>query len=164
MRQGDSDANTVTCTDVIIDVVDPNNPTVTIDFAPEDYQNDAGKKPGTYCVTFTATNLVDETNLPAQSDTSQYCFELVDPCNPPDSVTAPTLVDQAYTISDPTATPYTHPAFVISPDYCEIRLNYEETKFTDDGGDLQTAITRVDDTFSFFYGADLSPVKPTAQT
>jgi len=89
---------------------------------------------------------------------------LLDPCNPPDSVSAPGLENQVYTISDAFATPYTHSQFTVVPDVCELRYVYSETKFIDNDGLEANAISRTDETFSFFYDDDLSPVKPVAQT
>ena len=138
-RPADSDPVTLDCSDVTIgpdpDADSPSAPPkVTVTLTPEDYKTDSGKKPGRYCVALKATNSVDTTNVPAESVDSELCFEVVDPCNPPDSVTAPTFTAQSYTISDSNATPYTHEAFTISPDYCEIKFDYGETKFTDDQG------------------------------
>ena len=160
----DSDGVAITCSDVIIGP-DPNNPTgppkLTVPLSLTDY-TDPGKKPGTYCITIKATNAEDLTNVPAESKTSQVCFILEDPCNPPDKITVPPLENQSYTIADPSATPYLHADFQVVPNVCELRYVYTETKFTDDAGNQANAITRSDKTFNFFYNADLSPIKPVA--
>ena len=85
---------------------------------------------------------------PSQSVTATYTFTLVDPCNPPDSVTAGTpLTNQEYTITDNTQT-YTHPEnWVITPDYCPLSYTYEIADITDMPG--ESAITRDEKTFSF---------------
>ena len=50
------------------------------------------------------------------------------------------------------------------PLYCPVTYSYVVTDFTDDSSTPASAITRADETFTFEYGADLSPVSPTAQT
>ena len=81
-------------------------------------------------------------------------FRLQDPCDPPESLTAPTIIDQTYTLGDVSATPYTHPDFVIVPDYCGIEYSYNWTSLTDSDGNTGTAISRSDKTFSFFFDDD----------
>jgi len=95
---------------------------------------------------------------PSQSVTATYTFTLVDPCNPPDSVTAgAALENQEYTITDTTKT-YTHPEnWVITPAYCPLSYTYEIADITNMPG--ASAITRVDKTFSFYYDSDLIPLE-----
>ena len=81
-------------------------------------------------------------------------ISLVDPCDPPLSITSPGLTNQVYTISDLNAIPYTHPLFTSDPVYCPIVYTYSETKL--DSGD--SAISILDRTTEYFYDKDLAPV------
>ena len=71
---------------------------------------------------------------------------LVDPCNPPDSLTSVELEDQSYAIGDQNQF-YTHADFEVTstpPDMCDasyITYEYEITKFEDGDGEMQNAIT-----------------------
>ena len=95
---------------------------------------------------------------PSQSVTATYTFTLVDPCNPPDSVTAGVaLENQEYTITDTTKT-YTHPEnWVITPDYCPLSYTYEIADITNMTG--ASAITLDGDIFSIYYDSDLIPLE-----
>ena len=79
---------------------------------------------------------------------------MVDPCDPPISITSSGLTDQVYTITDNNAADYIHPAFVSDPSYCPINYSYSETKLT--AGD--SAITNLMNPFQFFYDKDLEPL------
>jgi hypothetical protein len=82
---------------------------------------------------------------------------LLDPCTPPNEITAAVLDNQEYTITG-TATEYTHPEFIIEPDFCQIAYSYEigASEKTN-----EAIITRTDRTFSFFYATDLAPLAET---
>ena len=77
--------------------------------------------PGTYVVTVEGSG---DSSDPPKKQESTYTFTLVDPCDPPTSVTAAALTDQVYTITDDAATPYTHPVFTIDPSYCPFVYSY----------------------------------------
>jgi len=51
---------------------------------------------------------------------------------------------------------------VADPSYCPVTYTYAVTDFTDNSSNAASAVTRADKTFTFEYGADLSPVSPTA--
>ena len=84
-------------------------------------------------------------------------ISLVDPCDPPQSITSPGLTNQVYTITDANATPYTHPSFTSDPVYCPIEYTYSETKLS--AGD--SAISSLGATTEFFYDKDLAPLGQT---
>ena len=79
---------------------------------------------------------------------------MVDPCDPPQSITSPGLTNQVYTISDASAATYTHLIFISDPVYCPIDYTYAETKL--EAGD--SAIKTLARTFEFFYDKDLEPL------
>jgi hypothetical protein len=63
-----------------------------------------------------------------------------------------------YVITDASATPYQHPAFTSEPAFCPFEYHYSDTKLVNAEGNEATAISRSQDTFSFFYNSDLAPV------
>ena len=86
-----------------------------------------------------------------------FTMTYIDPCDPPNSLMSPNLINQVYTINDMMAPDYTHAAFMVDPNYCPLFYTYTETPFTDLNGMDATAISRSDFTYSFFWG-DLSPL------
>ena len=86
--------------------------------------------------------------------TADFEIELKDPCDPPLSLVKSVFTDTEYTITDDDAVPYTHPAFVINPDYCPFNYAYEISDLSDKNGLVTSAITQ-DSTdekkFSFYY-------------
>ena len=75
-----------------------------------------------------------------------------DPCDPP--VLSPaTLTNQVYTVTDPAHSDYTHADFTVSPSYCPFNYSYSTTTILDSG---DSAITRTDKTFAFFYDKEIS--------
>ena len=80
-----------------------------------------------------------------QSDNGDYKestirIELVDPCDPPLSITSQGLSNKVYKLGQ-NYQAYTVPAFTSDPAYCPIEYSYSETKFTDDSGSEASAIT-----------------------
>jgi hypothetical protein len=108
--------------------------------------------PGTYTVTVEGE--VDN-SVPIQRLESSYTLSLLDPCDPPTSITAATLFNQVYTITDDDAT-YTHPIFTVDPSYCPLYYSYTIGDITNISG--ESAITLVDKTFFFDYSLDLEPL------
>ena len=108
--------------------------------------------PGNYVVTVTGKAVTSQ-----QTDTATFVISLVDPCDPPVSITSQGLTNQVYTITDTNATPYTHPVFISDPVYCEIDNTYSETKLS--AGD--SAISTLGSTTEFFYDKDLAPLGQT---
>lgn len=45
---------------------------------------------------------------------------IVDPCDPPNELTEPNLVDQVYTLTDPDYPNYQHDPFVADPSFCPV--------------------------------------------
>jgi len=52
-----------------------------------------------------------------------FIITIIDPCDEPVSVTASTLTDQEYTITDNVAT-YTVPVYTANPSWCAITYTY----------------------------------------
>ena len=95
---------------------------------------------------------------PQLTDTAVFKLTLIDPCNPPNSLTPPNLVDQVYTLTDPNAPSYTIGEFTLDPAYCEnpITLEYSITALTSvEPGAPTSAITQTDKVFDFFYNFEL---------
>ena len=92
----------------------------------DDYKNDR-YRPGQYQITITGT--VDGSD-PASQDTTTFILELEDLCDPPASFTSTGWENQEYTLTGLAET-YTHPAFVIQPDYCRFELEYDISKLAD---------------------------------
>ena len=72
--------------------------------------------PGDYVVTIQGT-----ATKSGQTQDTQVTIKVVDPCDPPTSLTANNMDNQSYVITDDRTAPfntYTHPDFDISPDYC----------------------------------------------
>ena len=127
---------------------------------------DGSLTPGVFTFNLVGTVVDATSGVTNESKPTTITVTLVDPCDPPNSVVAPTtpaFADQSYIITD-ASKDYTHPDFVVEPLYCPVTYSYVVTDFTDDSSTPASAITRVDETFTFEYGADLSPVSPTAQT
>ena len=91
--------------------------TTSWNFDEGDYQN---VPPGTYTVIYKVC--VD--NQPDNCEELPVVIDLSDPCDPPNSITVPTLDDQDYVITD-FKIPYTHPVFVADPSFCPVRYEYD---------------------------------------
>ena len=50
-------------------------------------------------------------------------INLTDACNAPNTITAPSLDDQEYTITD-NQIDYTHPDFIVDPSFCPVEYTY----------------------------------------
>ena len=152
VRQDSADSN-IACSDLIVagelfgETGDVNTLSYSIDSATYQLGQIA---PGTYVVTVVGGA---DNSASSQSRESTYTFTLVDPCDPPTSVTAVVLTDQVYTITENNATPYTHPVFTIDPISCPFAYSYDLGKITNVAD--ASAVTRVDNTFSFDYSQDL---------
>jgi hypothetical protein len=114
-----------------------------------------GLVPGDYIFTYDVS-----TDLNAPYDaalTKQFTFTvtLVDPCDPPTSLTAATLTNQEYTITDTTKT-YTHPEWTIVPSYCPFAYTYDIADITNVSG--VKAISRTGKIFSTYYAENLLPL------
>ena len=144
----------VNCDDLTFDGVfngDATDGQLTFSADSTDYENGV-VTPGDYVVTITGTAVTS-----SDTKTATFTISMVDPCDPPVSITSPGLTDQVYTITDTNAADYTHPAFVSNPTYCPIDYSYSETKLI--AGD--SAITNVANPFSFLYSKDLAPLDQT---
>jgi len=120
-----------------------------------DYEN-LVYAPGVYIVTITGT-ASNSQNSAKKTRTATFKITLVDPCDPPASLSKPAIVNQVYTITDDNADPYTHPEFVVSPLYCPVTYQYNVSLLSNN----ESAITQdsVDKKkFTFFYNQDLDPL------
>ena len=89
-----------------------------------------------------------------QTDTATFVIQMVDPCDPPVSITSPGLTNQVYTITDANATPYMHPTFVPNPSYCPVIYSYQITEFFDSNNVQASAVSQDlsnEKIFNFFY-------------
>ena len=74
-----------------------------------------------YTVTIEGT-VVGSNSVTAETT---YTITLVDPCDPPTSVTAQAQTDQVYTITQDVKADYTLVPFLVSPSYCPLTLTYD---------------------------------------
>ena len=112
--------------------------------------------PGTYMVTIQGT--IDGQSITAEGT---YTFTLVDPCDPPVSVEAPTLATTEYTITE-VGKELAAPGFTVTPSYCPLTLSFDIAEINGLTG--KSAITqKVGDsnTLVWSYDSDLDPVGRT---
>ena len=76
---------------------------LSITITSDDYKNNVYPT-GEYFITITGTAINSDAQ---QSETTIFKLTLVDPCDPPVSLIAPTLVNQQYTLTDSNAPSYT---------------------------------------------------------
>ena len=94
---------------------------------------------GDYFILITGTAVDSQDQLPQETTVK---LTLVNPCDPPNSLTAPTLMNRKYTISDANAPSYTTGDFVIEPAFCEYSVEYSITDLTSvEAGAPTSAIT-----------------------
>lgn len=92
-----------------------------------------------------------------EQDCKDITITLVDPCDPPTSVVAPTVLDQSYTLTDDAAANYLMAEPTITPSFCKYTTSIVVSPLNDGA----SAVTHVDNLFSFFYTKDLKPIRPT---
>ena len=100
---------------------------------------------------------------PLQEATKTFIITLVDPCDPPISVTGTDFTNQEYTLTD-NQKEYTHPAFTVSPGYCPIVYTITETLLTAGDSAIVNDITGTKTdvtTFQYHYDKDLAPLGQT---
>jgi hypothetical protein len=88
-------------------------------------------------------------------------FELVDPCDPPISITATGWEPQEYTLTADSKS-YSHPEVVIDPDFCPYKVEYTIQNLPNE----ETAITQPDSdegTFVILYQTGLYPLDKEQQ-
>lgn len=128
----------ITCTDFTFDGLFDNSGTDgTGSFtAPISKYTDGSYPPGDYEVTIRGTTVAATT---PRTGTTTFILTLVDPCDPPTSLTAPVpgFEDQEYTLFDSQQS-YQHPDFVIDPPECKYTVTYEYIKLSDG----RTAVTQ----------------------
>jgi len=104
-----------------------------------------------YFITITGTAVNSNTQV-----TTVLQLTLLDPCDPPNSLVAPALMNQVYTLTDPNAPSYMIGDFTIEPAYCEFTVTYNITPLTlVYQGAPTTAITQSGNVFDFFYNSEL---------
>jgi len=90
---------------------------------------------------------------PVSDTANPILIKMIDICDPPTSLTASDLTDQVVTITDANHPDYTPANFVtIVPADCPYTYTWATTDLSNE---LGSAISRVGDTFSFFYGDEL---------
>lgn len=93
--------------------------------------------------------------------TQSFILTLTDPCNPPKSLTSPTIPDYEYTIvTEPVL--YEAEDFVVDPPYC--RLTYTSTVELLDNGKSAVTVQSDQKSYSIYYDEDLTPVDETQET
>ena len=154
MLQGDGDSS-ITCSDLTFDGVFDGQATdgkLTFSADSQDYIDET-YVPGVYEVTITGTAVGSS---PLQEKSATFLLTLLDPCDPPASVTGVDFVNQDYTLTDIERS-YTHPVFTISPDYCEFRYSFTQTLLQ--AGDSAITQYNSDETkFFYHYEKDLLPL------
>lgn len=158
----DGTESKITCADILADGTFNSNEQLldgTFSFVADYNDYLSGKyPPGVYTVTIkgTASKSIDQVNL-----STTFTITLLDPCDPPQSFTVPTLSDTEYMITDDNAAAYTHPTFNIEPFYCVFNYSYQISDLLDEQGQVTTAIQQ-DATnqrkFNFYYDRDLAPL------
>ena len=136
----DEAQSSVTCDDLAFD---SSAGAYTFSATSEDYVNGTFA-PGEYEVTITqlaAVRTHDET----------FIFELLDPCDPPESVTAPQFEDYEYTLGDhgeSYGVLYTLPdlPFTIEPSFCPLEISREISLLADGS----SAVIPTDDPWNMF--------------
>jgi len=116
-----------------------------------------GLAPGAYIFTYDVTT--DNAITPFKAAlTKQFTFTvtLLDPCDPPTSITKVPLTNQVYTITDTPKT-YRHPDWIVSPSYCPLVYNYAIADITNVSG-AKAITVETDKTFSIYYDQDLLPL------
>ena len=91
---------------------------------------------------------------------------VLDTCDPPQSITPPTLEDKTYYPMDTNFPTYTINEFQIVPTYCEFDLAYSTTLLTSpDNGGSNTAITQGSGAnerdFDVEYLQEINPISQT---
>lgn len=143
-----SGVSALDCSDFTFVPPTGENPgSIEITANPADYQ-DGSKPPGTYTVQICGVVADSASQTPVCDDIEVV---LQDPCDPPVSITVPTLDDETYIITDTTEPDYTHPEFIADPSYCKVSYTYDLGTVNNKDGIPVSAISRADKTFSWFY-------------
>ena len=85
--------------------------------------------PGVYTVTITGTAIKSINEI---KETATFTLNILDPCDPPTSLSKAEFSDQEYTLTDDDAVKYTHSSFTISPLYCKFRYDYDISDLIDE--------------------------------
>lgn len=115
-------------------------------------------RPQLYTVTIRGT--ANKNNL--ATDTATFTFELKDVCDPPATITRPSLNDQTFNIENDSKPTYDHEAFTVDPSQCGLTHSYSNTLLVN--SDADTVIDAYDPattTFTWDYPADDDgPIRP----
>ena len=139
VERTDGDVSKIACSNLggILNGVISNGQ-LTISADSDDYQNGTFT-PGQYEVSIKGSA---KGSSPLQEATKTFIIALVDPCDPPISVTGTDFTNQEYTLTD-NQKEYTHPAFTVSPEYCPIVFTITETLLTAGDSAIVNDITGV---------------------
>lgn len=110
---------------------------MTQSYSENDYINN-GVAPGDYVFTFDVST--DPGNA-ALTEQFTFTVTLIDPCNPPNSITSAAFTNQQITVTQDDYPDYTHPGFVVDPSYCPITLSYDIASITGVNNVGKSAIT-----------------------
>lgn len=115
--------------------------------------------PGQYTVTIRGR---PEKALDGRSEDASFILTLVDPCDPPNSITSPSnpgFENQSYILFDAEKV-YTHPPFSAVPAECPLKYKYTKTSLS--GGASAVEQDALDSkTFKIQWDTDLSPLGQT---
>lgn len=137
------------------DIVDDGSGNLVLEFV-ADTQDYIQKiyPPGKYEVTISGSVGV----INRKTAQSTFIVELLDPCNPPNSIEPAQLIDQTLVLGATDTPSYQHDDFVVDPAFCPVEYSYDISLLTN--AIPNSAITRVDKRFFFEY---LNGIEPLGQ-
>ena len=138
------------------------NGVVSRTFTSDDYEN--GLEPGTYTTTYE----VCVKDAPTVCETFTTTHTLVDPCDPPKSISLSAIPDVNYVLTLDAET-VTVPTPTVDPSYCKVYFTDSIQKFPNGETGVTSSIPEngQSDTvpnYSVYWDKDLYPVSPVAQT
>lgn len=113
---GNVNVKVPTCNEITFNLNFALNQDGTVSFTatPQDYI-DSRYTPGTFQIEIEGT-----ARRSGQTRIATIQMTLLDACNPPTRITAPTLIDQDYRLTDPNHPTYTAADFSVEPSFCPI--------------------------------------------
>ena len=152
IKRKDGTTSNIDCSDITYDgKFDDvgNDGQLVISANGDDYES--GKvTPGTYVIEITGS--VNGSTGPTM-DTTTIEITFADPCDPPVSISEPTLVNQKYILTNPNAASYNpEPIFTVDPPYCPYNYVWTNTNLEQVyPGAPVSAIQRNGEQFNFLY-------------
>ena len=99
VEREDTDPSSISCSNLVFDGVFDNQPSdgiLTFTASSDDYINNI-YTPGVYIVTITG---IADGSQPLQEKTATFKITLIDPCDPPVSISGSDFTNQEYTLTD----------------------------------------------------------------